>query len=175
MQRTLIPESQRIHHTAQLFGVHFPLRLEPTVYAIAGNLCPITPAAIGTSTLWTTTPSIWPPAPIGPFRLISPNGYQGDLSPDAFGITICLFAYSNLCFGTNQDGLPYEVFALVLLDNRHGVLRYLELFRGTIDGASEPILPTEGNTAVACLPCIQIDWAAVFPSGNYSPGSQAFR
>ena len=38
MQRTLIPESQRIAHTAQLFGVHFPLRLEPTVYAIAGNL-----------------------------------------------------------------------------------------------------------------------------------------
>ena len=37
------------------------------------------------------------------------------------------------------DGLPYEVFALVLLDNRHGVLRYLELFRGTIDGASVPI------------------------------------
>ena len=29
------------------------------------------------------------------------KGYQGDLSPDAFGVTVCLFAYSNLCFGTN--------------------------------------------------------------------------
>ena len=118
MKRTLIPENQRIAHTAQLFGVHFPLRLEPTVYAIAGNLCPITPAAIGTSTLWTTTPSIWPPAPIGPFRLISPNGYQGDLSPDAFGITICLFAYSNLCFGTNQE------FRGIFADQFHGLRRY---------------------------------------------------
>jgi DNA repair protein RadC len=34
------------------------------------------------------------------------------------------------------DGIPYEVFAVLLLDNRHQVLRYVELFRGTIDGAS---------------------------------------
>lgn len=33
------------------------------------------------------------------------------------------------------DGIAYEVFAVVLLDNRHGVIRYVELFRGTIDGA----------------------------------------
>ncbi|MBK1630649.1 DNA repair protein RadC [Thiohalocapsa halophila] len=33
-------------------------------------------------------------------------------------------------------GVPYEVFAILLLDNRHRVLQYRELFRGTIDGAS---------------------------------------
>ncbi len=31
---------------------------------------------------------------------------------------------------------PYEVFACLFLDNRHRVMRYEELFRGTIDGAS---------------------------------------
>jgi DNA repair protein RadC len=31
---------------------------------------------------------------------------------------------------------PYEVFACLLLDNRHRVLRFTELFRGTINGAS---------------------------------------
>lgn len=31
---------------------------------------------------------------------------------------------------------PYEVFACIFLDNRHRVVRYEELFRGTIDGAS---------------------------------------
>ena len=31
---------------------------------------------------------------------------------------------------------PHEVFACLFLDNRHRVLRYEELFRGTIDGAS---------------------------------------
>lgn len=31
---------------------------------------------------------------------------------------------------------PYEVFAVLFLDNRHQVLAFEELFRGTIDGAS---------------------------------------
>ncbi|WP_275099450.1 RadC family protein [Sedimenticola hydrogenitrophicus] len=33
-------------------------------------------------------------------------------------------------------GYPYEVFACLFLDNRHRVIEYEELFRGTIDGAS---------------------------------------
>jgi len=32
--------------------------------------------------------------------------------------------------------LPYEVFACLYLDNRHRVLAFEELFRGTVDGAS---------------------------------------
>lgn len=31
---------------------------------------------------------------------------------------------------------PYEVFACLFLDNRHRVIRFEEMFRGTIDGAS---------------------------------------
>ena len=31
---------------------------------------------------------------------------------------------------------PYEVFACLFLDNRHRLIRFEELFRGTIDGAS---------------------------------------
>jgi len=33
-------------------------------------------------------------------------------------------------------GYPYEVFACLFLDNRHRVIAFEELFRGTIDGAS---------------------------------------
>jgi DNA repair protein RadC len=33
-------------------------------------------------------------------------------------------------------GYPHEVFACLFLDNRHRVLKFEELFRGTIDGAS---------------------------------------
>ena len=32
--------------------------------------------------------------------------------------------------------LEHEVFAVLFLDNKHGVLKYKEMFRGTIDGAS---------------------------------------
>ena len=31
---------------------------------------------------------------------------------------------------------PYEVFAVLWLDNRHRVITFEEMFRGTIDGAS---------------------------------------
>lgn len=47
MNATLIPESQRIAHTAKLFGVHFPLRMEPTVYALAPRPVMPTPSAQG--------------------------------------------------------------------------------------------------------------------------------
>lgn len=33
-------------------------------------------------------------------------------------------------------GYPHEVFACLFLDNRHRVIQYKEIFRGTIDGAS---------------------------------------
>ena len=32
--------------------------------------------------------------------------------------------------------LDYEIFGLILVDSRHKVIEYVELFRGTIDGAS---------------------------------------
>ena len=32
--------------------------------------------------------------------------------------------------------LDYEIFAVLLVDQRHRVIEYVELFRGTIDGAS---------------------------------------
>jgi DNA repair protein RadC len=31
--------------------------------------------------------------------------------------------------------LDHEVFGLILVDKRHRVIEYVELFRGTIDGA----------------------------------------
>jgi len=32
--------------------------------------------------------------------------------------------------------LEHEVFAMIALDNRHRVIEYVELFRGTVDGAA---------------------------------------
>jgi hypothetical protein len=42
----------------------------------------------------------------GTFRFaVDTNGYQGELSADAAGITACLFAYSHLSFRYPEDGL----------------------------------------------------------------------
>lgn len=51
--------------------------------------------------------------------------------------------------------LDYEIFAVLLVDQRHRVIEYVELFRGTIDGAS--VFPREivklalQKGAAACL------------------------
>ncbi len=58
---------------------------------------------------------------------------------------------------------PYEVFACLFLDNRHRVIRYDELFFGTIDGAS--VHPRE-----IVRRCIQHNAAAVIFAHNHPSG-----
>lgn len=41
---------RRVSHTARLFGLQFPLRFEPYVYAVTSRLGPNTTAATGSST-----------------------------------------------------------------------------------------------------------------------------
>lgn len=59
--------------------------------------------------------------------------------------------------------LPYEVFGMLFLDNRHRLIKALELFRGTIDGAS--VHPRE--VVSECLAC---NAAAVILYHNHPSG-----
>ena len=60
-------------------------------------------------------------------------------------------------------GLPHEVFSALLLDNRHRVIEYRELFRGTIDSAA--VYPREvvkhclsrNAAAVIFAPCTLLE------------------
>jgi DNA repair protein RadC len=45
--------------------------------------------------------------------------------------------------------LEYEVFSVLFLDNRHRLIEYVELFRGTIDGAL--YLASRLSIAFKCL------------------------
>jgi DNA repair protein RadC len=71
------------------------------------------------------------------------------------------------------DGLGYEVFAMILLDNRHGVLRYLELFRGTLDGAS--VHPREVVRSVMAHNAAAVIFAHNHPSGITEPSQADIR
>ena len=47
----------------------------------------------------------------GTFRFsVDTNGYEGEMSPDAAGITVCLFAYSHLSFRYPNDDLFGDYF-----------------------------------------------------------------
>ena len=66
--------------------------------------------------------------------------------------------------------LPYEVFACLYLDNRHRVLAFEELFRGTLDGAS--VHPREVVKAALARNAAAIILVHNHPSGVAEP-SQA--
>lgn len=66
--------------------------------------------------------------------------------------------------------LEFEVFCCVFLDNRHRVLAYEEMFRGTIDGAS--VYPREVVKRALALNAAALVVAHGHPSGIPEP-SQA--
>ena len=70
-------------------------------------------------------------------------------------------------------GVPYEVFAVLLLDNRHRVIRYEELFRGTIDGAS--VHPREVVRRVMETNAAAVIFAHNHPSGVAEPSQADLR
>lgn len=89
---------RRVSHTAKLFGLQFPLRFEPYVYAVTSRL-----AAEYHGGYWqfyTLSNGGFYMAPHADrlFRVSCDNGYEGNLSADALGIAACLYAYSHLSF-----------------------------------------------------------------------------
>lgn len=65
--------------------------------------------------------------------------------------------------------LDYEVFACLLLDNQHRVLKYTELFRGTIDGAA--VYPREVVKMALSQGAAAIILVHNHPSGIAEPSS----
>ena len=96
--RTLIAEEDRVTHTANLFGFHFPLHLEPLVYATADRLS--VDYTGGYWDFYALSNGRFYMAPSGDitFHVSCENGFEGELSAVAFGITACLYAYSHLSF-----------------------------------------------------------------------------
>jgi len=59
--------------------------------------------------------------------------------------------------------LEYEVFAVIFLNNRHQTIKFEEMFRGTIDGAS--VYPRE-----VVKRALQLNAAAIIISHNHPSG-----
>ncbi|MCX8048458.1 MAG: DNA repair protein RadC [Methylohalobius sp.] len=64
---------------------------------------------------------------------------------------------------------PYEVFAALFLDTRHRLIRYEELFRGTVDGAS--VYPREVAKRALDLRAAAVIFAHNHPSGVAEPSA----
>jgi DNA repair protein RadC len=68
---------------------------------------------------------------------------------------------------TQFADLEHEVFSILLLDNRHRVIRYKEMFRGTIDGCS--VHPREVVKAAMTANAAAVILAHNHPSGVAEP------
>jgi len=98
-----LADAQRVDYPASLFGaVDFPFRVEPTIFNFAGQL-----SADYTGGMWdfyalSNGGFYIAPQTDEPFDVRAENGFEGRLSPCAFGMTVCLYAFSHLSFGGDR-------------------------------------------------------------------------
>ncbi len=85
-----------------LFGIQFPMRLEPTVYGFAGNIASEYNGGHWEFYRLDNGGFYMAPSSDTPFKVRCENGFEGTLSADALGITACLYTYSHLSFGEGE-------------------------------------------------------------------------
>ncbi|OYY80584.1 MAG: hypothetical protein B7Y34_05690, partial [Methylophilales bacterium 16-45-9] len=88
-----INEKLRIQHTADLFGILFPLSIEPTVYSFASNIATEYNGAYWEFYALSNGGFYMAPSSEESYQVSCENGFEGTLSADALGITACLYAY----------------------------------------------------------------------------------
>ena len=100
--RKLVSSNQRINHAAGLFGIHFPMRLEPFIYAITDKLAHDYNGGYWQFYTLSNGGFYMAPESYIPFEVSCENGFEGSMSADALGITVCLYAYSHMSFGGDE-------------------------------------------------------------------------
>jgi len=98
-----LTESQRVDYPASLFGaVDFPFRVEPAIFGIAGQLSADYDGGLWELYALSNGGFYMATATDEPFDVRAENGFEGRLSPCAFGMTVCLYAFIHLSFGGDR-------------------------------------------------------------------------
>lgn len=99
---TIVPESERLAFVDRLFGIQYVLKLEPTVFTMTERIALAYSGAYWTFHSLGNFGFYMAPRFDTEFAISCENGYEGKLSPDALGITACLYAFSHLSFGDGR-------------------------------------------------------------------------
>jgi hypothetical protein len=100
--RELVPERRRADFIDVLFGVNFPMQLEPYVFAVASELSADYRGgywhlySLGNGGFYMALDDD------ARFTVRCENGYHGAVSADALGITACMYAFSRLSFVVSE-------------------------------------------------------------------------
>ena len=97
---TLVSDADCMDFVDKLFGISYVLKLEPTVFRFADQLA----ASTYNGGYWqffalSSGGFYMAPRTDTIFKVNADNGFSGQLSGDALGITACLYAFSQLSFG----------------------------------------------------------------------------
>lgn len=117
--RRLVDDDRRLDLTAELFSIHFPMRLEPFIYDFTeqiareynGGYWNFYQLSNGGFYMAVNTDKT--------YQVSCENDYEGTLSADALGITACLYAYSHLSFSRISE------FAEVCAQHYHWLREYM--------------------------------------------------
>jgi len=127
-----IPEAQRAAHVAKLFGARF-IYVESFVFDTASSLSPDYSGGHWSFTGLCNGGFYLAPTEPKQFRVICANGFEGDLSADAFGITCSLYAYSLLSFSADEAfgqvcGVHFHKLREYMLDHKEAaaILRAID-------------------------------------------------
>ena len=104
---TLVPEEQQMDVVDRLFGLRFPLELEPFIFGITERMAERYKGGLWTFNQLSNGGFYMSPDDNCTYHVVSDNFFQGDLSADALGIVACLTAYSHLSFSGSAFSHTY--------------------------------------------------------------------
>ena len=117
--REIVAVDQRINHTANIFGIRFPLQLEPTIYRITEAIAAEYDGGYWEFYALSNGGFYMAPDTDKHFQVVCENGFDGKLSADALGTTACLYTYSHL------SGSGHEEFAETCAQHYNWLRDYL--------------------------------------------------
>jgi hypothetical protein len=100
--RNLVPDNERTKIVDDLFGIHFPKRIEPFVFAMAEEMGHEYRGGLWQFYTLSNGGFYMSPDFDGIFNVSCENGFSGPMSAEALGITACLYVYSHLSFTDNE-------------------------------------------------------------------------
>lgn len=104
MKTCKVLQHKRLNTVSKLFGVHFPFRIEPMIYHLAGSLCHDYQGGYWQFVMIDSAGFFMHPDSDARFEVSCPNQYSDTVSAEAFGLITCLYSYSALSF----DGADYS-------------------------------------------------------------------
>jgi hypothetical protein len=98
MNLNLVPENERMNVVARMFDLYYPLRLEPLVFQLAEQLSADYQGGGWTFYTFDETGFLMCPDTDQPFDVVCDNYYSGQVSAQAFGVIVSLYAFSLASF-----------------------------------------------------------------------------